>query len=193
MILADTNIFIDFWNQPTEELKNIFITEDIVICGVVRSELLHGAVSEKDFANITTMLEAFDEFNLEGEGWQTLGENLYNLRRRGVSVPFSDAIIATIALKHGIPIWTGDRHFKVIFLNSNIDQAQIIQFINKFLILHISCQWHEKFESFFCFFRFLSSLIARMTCSSASSSVNKIAIFKGCVTYSSPEYLFTFL
>ena len=28
MILADTNIFIDFWNNPTEDLKNVFIKED---------------------------------------------------------------------------------------------------------------------------------------------------------------------
>ena len=113
-ILADTNIFIDFWNNPTEDLKNVFIKEDIAVCGVVRAELLHGAVSAKDFANITTMLEAFDEFNLEIPDWQILGDNLYNLRKKGISVPFSDAIIATIALKHGIPIWTGDRHFLLI-------------------------------------------------------------------------------
>ena len=114
MILADTNIFIDFWNNPTEDLKNVFIKEDIAVCGVVRAELLHGAVSAKDFANITTMLEAFDEFNLAISDWQILGDNLYNLRKKGISIPFSDAIIATIALKHGIPIWTGDRHFLLI-------------------------------------------------------------------------------
>ena len=114
MILADTNIFIDFWNNPTEDLKNVFLKEDIAVCGVVRAELLHGAVSAKDFANITTMLEAFDEFNLEIPDWQILGDNLYNLRRKGISIPFSDAIIATIALKHDIPIWTGDKHFLLI-------------------------------------------------------------------------------
>lgn len=81
-ILADTNIFIDFWNNPTESLKNVFIKEDIAICGVVRAELLHGAVSAKDFKNITTMLEAFDEFNLEIPDWQILRDNLYNLRRK---------------------------------------------------------------------------------------------------------------
>lgn len=114
MILADTNIFIDFWNKPTEDLKNVFIQEDIAICGVVRAELLHGAVSAKDFANITTMLEAFDEFNLEISDWQILGDNLYNLRKKGISIPFSDIIIATIVLNHGIPIWTGDKHFLLI-------------------------------------------------------------------------------
>lgn len=31
MILADTNIFIDFWNNSTDELKNCFENEDIVL------------------------------------------------------------------------------------------------------------------------------------------------------------------
>ena len=35
-------------------------------------------------------------------------------RKKGVQVPFPDAIIATIALKNDIPIWTGDQHFKLI-------------------------------------------------------------------------------
>lgn len=65
MVLADTNVFIDFWNNPTEELTKCFEQEDIVICGVIRSELLHGAVSDKDFSEITTMLEAFDEKSFE--------------------------------------------------------------------------------------------------------------------------------
>ena len=114
MILADTNVFIDFWNKPTEELSDVFEKEDIVICGVVRAELLHGAVSDKDFANITMMLEAFDEKSLSTEDWQLLGSNLYKLRKNGVKVPFSDAIIATLAMKYNIPVWTGDRHFALI-------------------------------------------------------------------------------
>ena len=114
MILADTNVFIDFWNNPTDELIECFEREDIVICGVIRSELLHGAVSDWDFANITTMLEAFDEKTFDADDWQKLGSNLYKLRISGLTVPFSDAIIATLAIKYDIPVWTGDRHFALI-------------------------------------------------------------------------------
>ena len=80
MILADTNIFIDFWNNPTKEL----------------------------------MLEAFDEKPFGFNDWQVLGNNLYKLRRKGLTVPFSDAMIATLAIKYDIPVWTGDKHFALI-------------------------------------------------------------------------------
>ena len=114
MILADSNVFIDFWNNPTDNIIRVFEQEEIVICGVVRAELLHGAVSEKDVQTITTMLEAFDEYNLESSDWQTLGEQLYRLRTKGITVPFQDAVIASIAIKYKIPVWTGDRHFALI-------------------------------------------------------------------------------
>ncbi len=52
MILADTNVIIDFWNNPTEEAKNIFKTEEVAICGVIKSELLRGSASEKQFSQI---------------------------------------------------------------------------------------------------------------------------------------------
>ncbi|MCM1192353.1 MAG: PIN domain-containing protein [Acetatifactor muris] len=73
MLLVDTNVFIDFWNHPTEEITKTFEKEDIAICGVIRTELLHGAVSEKDFNEITTMLGAFDELSIEHADWQLLG------------------------------------------------------------------------------------------------------------------------
>ena len=43
MILADTNIIIDFIKRPNEKLNEIFLEEDIAICGVIEAELLHGA------------------------------------------------------------------------------------------------------------------------------------------------------
>ena len=69
MVLADTNIFIDFWNNPTSELIECFEREDIVICGVVRAELLHGAISDTDFKNIVNLLDAFDEKLFDNDVW----------------------------------------------------------------------------------------------------------------------------
>lgn len=47
MILVDTNVIIDFWDKPTEEVKNILEENDIAICGVIKTELLRGSNSEK--------------------------------------------------------------------------------------------------------------------------------------------------
>lgn len=51
-ILADTNVMIDYMKRPTDKMIEVFQNEDIVISGVVVSELLHGALSEKELKSL---------------------------------------------------------------------------------------------------------------------------------------------
>ena len=110
-ILADSNIFVDFWRNPSQEMIDRFRRDQIVICGVVRSELLHGAVSEKNLGKIREALKLFDSFEMSKNDWDTLGEQLYTLRIHGLTVPLADAIIACLAIKNDVPVWTRDNHF----------------------------------------------------------------------------------
>lgn len=110
-ILADSNIFIDFWKRPDQMLIDTFASEDVVICGVVRAELMHGARSHADLDRINVLLGEFDSLELEESDWKALGDELYALRTNGITVPFQDAIIALLAVKNGIPVWTRDIHF----------------------------------------------------------------------------------
>ena len=50
ILLADTNVIIDFWKAAPNE---------IIICGVVQSELLHRAYSEKNRREIHDTLKLF--------------------------------------------------------------------------------------------------------------------------------------
>ena len=54
MILADTNVIIDFWDNPNDEYARIFEDNEIATCGVIKTELLRGSNSEKQFDNGTT-------------------------------------------------------------------------------------------------------------------------------------------
>ncbi len=94
-------------------MTRIFEDEDIAVCGVVVAELIHGAVSEKDIGNILDALSCFETLQFSGD-WAGLGKLLYRLRKSGVTVPFSDAVIAMTAMEYGIRILTKDRHFKLI-------------------------------------------------------------------------------
>ena len=110
-ILADSNIFIDFWKKPDQNLIDTFSKEDVVICGVVRCELLHGAKSPENMKKVSSILDDFEELNLNAKDWNKLGEMLFQLRTNGLTVPLSDAMIAYLAMKHKIPVWTRDNHF----------------------------------------------------------------------------------
>ncbi len=114
MILADTNIIIDFWRKPDESKALIFETADVAVCGVVKAELLHGARSPEDYQRILYALADFPCVDMRKTDWDSLGSHLYRLRAHGVSVPFQDAIIATLAIAHGASVWTNDKHFALM-------------------------------------------------------------------------------
>ena len=113
MILVDTNVIIDYWNDPDEKITEIFEREDIAICGIVEAELLHGARSDKEIKEIEDAISCFEKIPI-GEYWDELGTMLYKLRTNGVTLPLADAIIAQVAIRNSISVLTNDNHFNLI-------------------------------------------------------------------------------
>ena len=114
MLLADSNIFIDLWRNPSQEMVDTFLLHEIVICGVVKAELLCGAVSEKNYREIERALAPIGSLSIEEADWTHVGELLYKLRKAGVNLPFTDVVIAYIGMTYDVPIWTKDHHFSLI-------------------------------------------------------------------------------
>lgn len=46
--------------------------------------------------------------------WDRVGDHLAALRSAGVTVPFADVVIATLAIENDIELWTRDRQFAII-------------------------------------------------------------------------------
>lgn len=111
MIIADTNIIIDFWNEPTKQIEDIFLNEDIVLCGVVKTELLRGAKTENDFIEMNQILSEFPCFEFCEEDWIEVAKLCYKLKIKGIQVPLADSIIAHLAIKNEAQVWTNDNHF----------------------------------------------------------------------------------
>ena len=114
MILADTNIIIDFWNNPTAKAEKIFFENDIAICGVIKTELLRGSKTDDEFVQIETSLEDCYYLNFAKNDWTALAKLFIILKKNGLTVPFQDVMIAYLAIKYNCEIWTNDKHFKLM-------------------------------------------------------------------------------
>ena len=114
MILADTNILIDFWKSPDPATEKIFRENEISTCGVIKAELLRGCNSENQMNKINKALDCFEYYDFEESDWQPLAELFIKLKKSGLSVPFRDAMISILAIKNACPLWTKDRHFCLI-------------------------------------------------------------------------------
>ncbi len=92
----------------------MFYENDVAICGVVKSELMHGAYSEKNLNQIAEDLALLQEFNIQNDQWEEFGRFLYKLRINGLTVPYADALIAFISTENNLQIKSNDKHFKLI-------------------------------------------------------------------------------
>ncbi len=114
MILVDTNVIIDFWDKPTDEVKNVLEENDIAICGVIKTELLRGSNSEKQFSQMKEALNDFTYLSFSEKDWISLANQFITLKKNGLAVPFQDAMIAYLAMKNNCEVWTNDKHFKLM-------------------------------------------------------------------------------
>lgn len=114
MVLADSNIMIEYFRSRNSELANKIDTMDIALCGVVRAEIIHGARTEQEIDNYLEAFNTFEKPMNDDYDWEGAGFILQTMRSNGFQIPFSDAVIAFIAMKYDIPLWTRDTHFLLI-------------------------------------------------------------------------------
>jgi len=91
-------------------VDSLLEADRVVLCGVVELELLSGA-GQKDAVRLTSLLAALRFVEITRDDFHSAGEQLAALRRRGVTVPATDALIAALCLRCSFMLLTTDRHF----------------------------------------------------------------------------------
>lgn len=114
MILADSNILIDYYRNRESELAKKIDSLPVAICGVVKSEVLHGARTNQEIDNILASFTTFELFHTDEYDFEGIGFMLQTLRENGITLPMADVMIAFCAMKYDVPLWTRDGHFRLI-------------------------------------------------------------------------------
>jgi predicted nucleic acid-binding protein len=114
MILLDTSVVVDHVRGRDAKLKSLIPTLPAAVCGVSRAELLCGARTPAERQALMTALGTYRQVPIPDALWDTVGDHLAALRAAGVTVPFPDVAIATVAIANGIELWARDRHFPLI-------------------------------------------------------------------------------
>ena len=115
-VLIDTCAWIDFL-RSTEGKLGDFVAQAIesdraVICGVVITELLQGARGGAELQKLNFIFSTLEVLAVNESDWFKAGELLQKLRTKGITIPLTDALIATIAKNNKVPVCTIDKHFK---------------------------------------------------------------------------------
>jgi len=117
-VLVDTSIWIEYFNRPDSKqggsLHTLLKNGRVIVAGLVLTELLRGARVEKEFRLITESMTALPFLETTLTTWIEAGRIGYSLRRKGLTIPTTDLIIASLALDNNCLVFTLDPHFDKI-------------------------------------------------------------------------------
>lgn len=116
LFLVDTSAWLfalkkDF-NPVIKDRLDQLLKENLVItAGIIKLEILGGTKSEKEFQQLKMRLDALEECETDTPIWEKAYDLVFQLRRKGVTIPYTDILIATIALSHEATLLHVDAHF----------------------------------------------------------------------------------
>ena len=115
-VLVDTSYWIEYFNRPGTEKSDRVVSlirdDEAAVAGIVLAELLQGARTAEELSELRSGLAAVAWIELTGGTYARAGELGFGLRRRGVTVPITDCILAAAAESVGGHILTLDGHFE---------------------------------------------------------------------------------
>jgi predicted nucleic acid-binding protein len=115
---VDTSVWIPYFRDGGGEqgdLIDALLDENRVhINGIVVTELLTGARSAVEVDNLSSALAGLKLVPSDRASFESAGRNGFALKKKGISVPLSDIIIATDCIDHGLVLIEADRHFAAI-------------------------------------------------------------------------------
>ncbi len=117
MIVVDTSVWIDFFNEVSspevERLDALLGAQRILMGDLILCELLQGFRSEREAAMVRRELEAFNVAPMVGRAVALkAAENYRVLRRRGITIRKTiDLLIGTFCIENGHELLHDDRDF----------------------------------------------------------------------------------
>ena len=126
--MIDTSVWIDYFRDTNKGLNDFIdrlIDEDVVyINGIIKSELLIGTRTQKEYDLTKNNLECFTTLELDDRVFNEISKVGFQLKRKGITVPLSDLIIAVQCFEQQLILIEKDKHFEKIkrYLGLNLFQ-----------------------------------------------------------------------
>ncbi|MBN1102059.1 MAG: type II toxin-antitoxin system VapC family toxin [Deltaproteobacteria bacterium] len=117
-LLIDTNIYSSALKGEDHAVSVLQQAPEIGICAISIGELLSGFKGgKKEKENRKELAEFLDAprvrlYGIDEDTGEFYASVLNDLRRKGSPIPTNDLWIASVALQHGLPLFTRDRHFE---------------------------------------------------------------------------------
>jgi len=113
--LVDTSVWVEFLRGKKisikKRLENLLDENRAAITGIILAELLTGISNEKDQRFLEECFLGLPYLEATREIFAVAGKMGATLRKKGVTLPITDLLIAALAKAHTLTVLTLDNHF----------------------------------------------------------------------------------
>jgi predicted nucleic acid-binding protein len=132
LFLVDTSVWIfalrkQFIPSIKERVSELLRDHVVLTSGMIKLEILGGAKTEKEFQRLKTRFDALDSVETNTSLWEKAYALAFTLRRKGVSVPSTDILIAACALTTESTLVHADAHFDVMAKHSALTVESFVR------------------------------------------------------------------
>lgn len=119
MVLVDTSAWITSFKRTghpdlKEFMRQIVVSGQAVTSEIIILELLQGCRSGEERDALRIRLESLDILPFTQAVWEQAYELAFSLRRRGLTIPTTDLMIAALALENKSVLLHHDEHYERI-------------------------------------------------------------------------------
>ena len=117
-VLIDTCGWVDFLRAGNgslgDQVESAMADDRACLCSVSVAELLQGVKGQKEQRQLELLFDNVTLLHVEPADWISAGQTLQVLRSQGFQIPLTDALIAAVAIRQGLPVLTVDAHFGLL-------------------------------------------------------------------------------
>lgn len=131
-IVIDTSAWIEgFSRKSNVELQNVIRecldSDTAAISPIVLLELIQGCKTEKEKQSLREDMEALELLGISSQVWERAYELGFLLRRKGVTVPTVDILVASQAIESSCVLLHHDVHFEMIARHSKLKTISFLE------------------------------------------------------------------
>lgn len=112
--LIDSCVWIEYFRSGKGKVFDyidLLIDKDtIALCGIVEMEIYQG-LRKKEKKEISNLFSLIPYVDIERKDYIQAGVRMAELRKKGITIPSTDSIIATICERRNLSLLTMDKHF----------------------------------------------------------------------------------
>ncbi len=119
MTLIDTSAWIEALRKDGDlsvrtRVATLLETGHAVLCNIVILELWNGARGDRERSKLRRITETLDRVPISDVVWMTANNLATSCRKKGITVPATDLIVAATARVHRLDLLEADHHFQMI-------------------------------------------------------------------------------